>query len=363
MNNETNQARQLKEKLEKALEQTGALTIEQTASLWKTIVEAEKIETETANASKTARFEKLKFWVPIVVSLVTTMALVATLVFQVFQFKENTRLMKESEEDTQWRETLNRAKVIDGPEGAFGITLLKTFFDSTRYGLQAREVAIQILGHMADEDVFDSTFPDLMSRTAWWNLQDIANISKQLNEGYDMADDQLTSLTEERDNIKSSTNYSKAVIAQRLKSTDKEFDNLNHLRTASEHELATVSKAVARLLKDPATQHRPRDYDLSLANMQFVSGTGLSGIDLSYAIIRGTDFYKCDVSESDFSNITDFDDSNWKGTAWWRAKKISPELLKYLTDNWKFDEKQEYYNDQSKNAAEYEKFVKALSEK
>jgi hypothetical protein len=363
MENQTGTVKELKEQLEKALEQPGTLTLEQMASIWKTIVEAEQVETETANTSKTARFEKLKFWVPIIVSLVSTMALVATLIFQVFQFRENTRLMKDSEEDTQWRETLNRAKVTNGPEGAFGITLLKTFFDSSRYGSQAREVATEILGHMGDEDVFNTTFPGMMSRTDLSNLQDIANISKQLKEGYDSDCEQLTNLTQARENIQSSTNMPKYLISERLASNDEETKNVNHTYAASNDEIAKVSDAVANLLKSPATQHRSRDQNFSLTDMQFVSGTDLTNIDFSYAIIRGTEFYKCDVSGSDFSFIKDFDGSDWEGTAWWRAKKISEPLLKYLSDNWKFDKTQEYYNDQTKDDGEYEKKVEALSGK
>src|SRR6266436_661527 len=195
-------AEKLKERFAKALEEPGSLTIEQLASTWKAVAEAEKVEMETANTSKIARFEKLKFWVPIVVSLVGTGALVFTLIFQVFQFRENARLSKETAEDTQWREMLNRAKVTDGPEGVFAVTLLKSFFDSDRYGSQAREIATAILGHMGDESVFDMLFPDLIARTRWWNLKDVSIISKQLQEGFSLTGGQLQPLEKRREYLR-----------------------------------------------------------------------------------------------------------------------------------------------------------------
>src|SRR5205823_11257884 len=101
----TNRAKKLQEKFDHILADKVPLSLE-LASTWKAVAEAEKVETEIANAGKAARFEKLKFWIPIIVSLVSTGALVATVIFQVFQFRENTRLNREAAEDTQWREAL-----------------------------------------------------------------------------------------------------------------------------------------------------------------------------------------------------------------------------------------------------------------
>jgi hypothetical protein len=165
----------LKQKFEKALADSGPELLEKLAPMWKAIIEAEKTETDIANATTIARFERVKFWVPIIFSLVSTLALVATLVFQVTQFKENTILAKETSEDAQWREALTKAQDTNGPEGVFGVLLLKSFLKSDRYGQQARQTLVMILGHMGNREVFDSVFPDLMANTKWWNLGDREN--------------------------------------------------------------------------------------------------------------------------------------------------------------------------------------------
>ncbi len=361
MEKKSDRAQKLQEKFNNALSEQGPLTLE-LASTWQAVAEAEKVETEIANATKVARFEKLKFWIPIIVSLVSTGALVATVAFQVFQFRENTRLTKEAAEDTQWREALRSAKETKGPEGAFGVTLLKSFFDSNRYAKASREVATQILGHMGDEDVFNLAFPEIMARTAWWNVGDVAMISKELQGAYRSVDGDFQRLAEHRENLK--RNGPPEQAGQRLKSTDRQFDLLTHEKETFNNEIVRVSAAVVRLLRLPQTQHRSNEYEFVLSGLQFIA-EDLSNLDFHDALLRGTVFNKCDVTGSDFGELTEneFEDSNWDGTAWWRAKKISPELLKYLTsDDWKYDEKKEYPKDKTINATEYEKLVQALSQ-
>jgi len=352
-------AQRLRERFQNALDEPEA-PISELAATWKTLAEAEKVESEILNAGKSSRFERLKFWIPIVVSLVSTGALVATVIFQVFQFRENTRLTKEAAEDTQWREALKSARVTSGPEGAFGVTLLKSFFDSPRYGEASREVATQILGHMADEDVFNSAFSEVVARTRWWNIKDIALISKQLQDGFFTVTEKLDRLTERRNAIKASVPPDQ--VDHRLKSTDDEVELLTREKYTFENEIVQVSTAAVRLLRTQENQTRSNEYDFVLNGLQF-AGEDLSNLDFHDAKLRDTVFSNCDVTGCDFGGLTEneFSNSRWNGTAWWKAKRISPELLKYLVDRWKFDPTQTYLNDKVQDPAEYEKAVQALS--
>ena len=70
-------ADKIKDKLEKVLDEPGGLSVEQLASSWRAIAEVERAESEVARSREVGRFEKLKFWVPITASLISTMALIA----------------------------------------------------------------------------------------------------------------------------------------------------------------------------------------------------------------------------------------------------------------------------------------------
>ena len=307
------------------------------ASAWKDIVDAEKARLEVMNAVQISHLEKLKFWVPIIVSLVGTVALVSTLIFQVIQFNQNTVIARDSSEDTQWRETLNRVEATNGPEAMLSFILLKSFFGSERYGGQAREIGVEMLGGVMYSDTFEMLFRDLMERTTWNNLSDIVKISKRLNEDFYMADADLEEFEQKGDLIKSK----RAAQA----------------RSAFLAQLEFVSHSMADFLRKYG---RPKQRPLRLNSFVFLD-TDLSAVDLSNAQIQYAEFDDCDVSDVDLGEITVFGRSLWPGTPWWEAKRISPELLTYLITNWSYETNSAYLNGSWTNSIEqFETALKRL---
>jgi len=329
------------------------MSVEELASSWRAIAEVEKAESDVARAREVDRFEKLKFWVPIIASLISTMALVATVIFQVYQFRENTRLSKEAEEDTQWRETLNRVKVTQGPEGAFGIMMLKTFFDSSRYGRQSREVGTRVLGHMGDEDTFDLLFEAIMDHTDWSNSKDVAVVSKLLVDGYSAIGEDIDRAQKEREELEKQSSTSPAA-SHGLENIDREIQRLTGIRDIAVNEIKKVSEAFVKLLKDPEQRSHAKGHVIDLTGLQFYDAN-LSRIDFRNVNLVGVTFNNCDVTDADFDGLNEgrFTNSSWNSTAWWRIKRVSPDLLDYLQTNWAFNGKGDDYQGAAATAAEY----------
>jgi len=153
------------------------------------VAEAEKIESEIAASIRAARSESLRFWIPILAPVISALALIGTLLFQIQQHNENLKSQRAADEknanaqrlaneDAQWREVLTLAQGTEGPAGAYALTLMQSFFDSDRYKKQAREVTVVLLAQTAEPNVFSDNFAALLERTDWDSFRYLKNISR-----------------------------------------------------------------------------------------------------------------------------------------------------------------------------------------
>jgi hypothetical protein len=296
------------EVIDPALKSGDLATIERAAATWKALAEAEKLELDTKESAKKARSESARFWIPIFAPLLSAAALVATFLFQIQQAKA-------TGEDTAWREALNRGRSTQGPEGTFFLTLMKGFFDSERYAKPAREISVNILGHMADPDAFKVLFPDVMRRTTWENVNDICRIGSFLNKAYQKIPP--TDQAPKPDTVREMTSGKLSA-----KTLDTNFSQ----------EIALTGRSLASFMRSHSP--RPRNTRLELSDFQFGS-VNLDGLDFSQANVHGAAFFRCTVNDGLFRGINDFEDSDWEGTPWWRAREIDPRLLDYLVDNFR----------------------------
>src|SRR5437868_14202573 len=101
----------IKDKLvDPAIESGDLAVLKKASSIWKTAAEAESTEREIAHSSTKERTEKVRFWVPILVPLLTAIALIATLLLQMRQYQENVQQAAQSAEENAWREVLKGAQ-------------------------------------------------------------------------------------------------------------------------------------------------------------------------------------------------------------------------------------------------------------
>jgi len=152
--------------------------------------------------------------------------------------------------------------------------------------------------------------------------------------------------------------------------------------------VVTTSKGLVRFLRN-SLNSRPPNIELDLngcaiweqdvSNMDFgsanlemvdVESSDLRGVNFSganlfrayidYSNLTGTDFSNANVKDASFVGLQ-ASNSKWERTAWWRAKRISPDLLKYLQDNYKFSPSVSYRDDMTKDFSEYHQEVERLT--
>lgn len=372
--------------IDPALDSGDIPTLEKASSVWRSIAEAEKFEAEIAVVARSVNAESLRFWIPILAPLITALALIGTLVFQIQQFNQSYKLQKEANEenqrredrlneDTQWREalTLANTKPNDGLGKVFSLTLIKSFFDSEKYKKPAREIAAIQLGSIANPSIFSDNFAVLLERTDWSNFKDLTQISRVQAAVYNRYAYEADKLENQQNQFK--TSPSSPATPSSLYTSDDTF----FTRDDAEANVMTASKGLIQFLRD--TRHGPLPADMQLdlsscaifsqdmTNMNFsganlkelwISRSNISGSNFSQANLDSANIFHTDVKDADFSGVVEVRYSRWLETAWWRAKRISPDLLKYLKEKFPFSPQKEYEGDKTKSVSEYQKEVKRL---
>ena len=129
---------------------------------------------------------------------------------------------------------------------------------------------------------------------------------------------------------------------------------LSTLQRDTEDELKLVAKHLAGMLRE----RRPNQkVDLADVSLWF---TDLSGINFNGVALDNAEIYGCNVANATFQDVTRFRGSIWKNTPWWRAERMNPELLRYLKNEFPFDNNTQYYQDTTPEQAEYLREVTRL---
>lgn len=349
-----------------ALESNDLAGAEKALSTRKQLMEVEKLERDRDS-------DRWKFWVTVLAPLVTAAALIATLIVQGKQFaanmevqnantriqNENSKLQRESKEDEQYREALKTIQRTDMLYGITGIPLLKSFLDSPRYQAQTREVIVGLLPGVRRKDHFESLFEAVVSKTGWKNFSDLVRISAGLEREWSRGFEYISSMQKLPPDQRPRPDFGYVPPADGdkpapppLRISIEESERL--LRAIEVHQRITTG-AIARFLRQP----RPQGVVVDLADASLWKGD-FSEVDLSGAILNGTALISVDLRGADLSRITEFKESRWDNTAWWRAKAMSPELVEALHKFFAFSAKQAYENDDTKSRMEYQNELKRL---
>ncbi len=337
-------------------------TLEKTTAMWRSAAKAEKLELESSNLKRTMRSESARFWVPVIATFVSSAALVGTLFSQIRQFKENTRLQTEASEDTQYREAL---KSIENPErihGAIGIPLLKSFFDSPRYGSQAREVALNVMVGMVDQESFRSFFDPIAERTDWSNYRPVVRLEAALYEQWVGWHSDLDKLEKYEEGTQKKTSQSEArpekIPYQGPEPAIKKgtgppipLSEVKHMKEQKEKELWYCEDFLIQFLRKKRAPNQT--IDLSGASPVYLGGKDLTGLDLRGAILSDAVFDESKLDGADLSDVSQYEQSSWGSVAWWRAAKISSPLVKYLKEFYPYSSERKY--DKPSTQEEYDR--------
>lgn len=346
-------------------------SLEKATEIWRSSAEAQKLELESSNLRRAGRSESVRFWVPVVASLVSSAALVGTLIFQISQFKQNVRLQTEATEDTQYREML---KEIENPQiihGAVGIPLLITFLESPRYSGQARQVAINVLQGVSIYDSFRSLFDPIARKTDWSNYRDVVRLDALLYEEWSSWDNDLQRMKKNEEAMQTN---SRPPVPQKGGGPPPPAPptlpggpgrpplSLSQVSDITDQKGRAITYCEDFLLSF-LKKDRPHGLvlDLSGALPVYLGGKNLNGFNLKGATLTGAIFDDSKVDGADLSGVSQYDDSSWSGVAWWRAAAISPPLTDYLKKTFPYSSDAKY--DPPATLDDYQKQVSILEAK
>jgi hypothetical protein len=358
---------------DKALQSGVSSEIQAAAETWKAVAEAEKAEAEIIRAP--ARSERLRFWIPIAATLINSASLVCVFVFQVYQFQKTEALAQEQSklaqvtlqlqldqfkvtteqtrqtaEDAEFRDVMEKvASHMEGPDVMIGLTLIKPFLESPRYGESAREIAVSLLSHIVEPDSFKRIIRWVGKETDWENFEDLTTISRNLNdfktkETEEVPDtqvrvknlqDEIAKLESPATQPTTSPSANTDTLVRRLRMAQTDLDR----ETAEIVDLKLTSEEIARFLKGHS---RPPGYHLDLHGVQFIDAD-FTNMDFGDADLNEAKFDSCQFKDADMGQTPlPLSGSDWPNTAWWRAKRISPDLFEALKEGVQFDPTSSY---------------------
>jgi len=320
--------------------------------------EIAKLKVETGNLQRQSRSENLRFWIPIAAPFVGSVALVATLLFQVFQFNENARMTRQATEATQFREVLQNAQLNASKSGQAATSMIRlaSFLDSRTFGADTRRAMIPLMVELAILGEFKAFHTRMFPRVQYSDLPDVVEISRIQSEIDDQSISRKNQAQNQLDQAKADVARKVPGAEARVSRLQSAYDKEEESRSAISEEIRIVSADILSALKQKPISESP---DLSYTQ---IFDSDFAGVDFGSSDMTGMQIDYCDLSSSDLSKVRAFDGSHWHRTQCWLAKAISPELLAYLRKYVPFDSSTSYRGP-SVTQADYDKRLTALGRK
>lgn len=295
-----------------------------TAPDYKTIAEAlkaladyEKSSTDASDRKEMLRYESIKSFSTAIVPLLTLMTLAITVYFQWSQAQMTSR----ANEDAQWRTVVDTMSKNPSPTvNAVAMTGLIPFYDSDRYGDQARETMFLLTRQLTDETAFETLFGTAIKEASWARAKDLVRLGEMLQRGLEDIDQRAAVLQ----NL-----LAKGMANPPGSPLEVEIDIVQHQRDQVLKEQAFLGNQVGILLRQPRAEGTSIESDFS--GFMFFKAD-LSKADLSGLNLTSATFHQVDVNGATLTPEM-FESSGWYGTKWWTAAKISGPLLSYLIAN------------------------------
>jgi len=342
-----------KEALKKALstqdekERVEALGIAKTAAeTRKMMKEMEKIECDVKEAFREYKFGRTKVWAATLTPLLAVALTGVALILQSQQFRATANVQIHANEESQWRDAVNKLSMKNPGETMVSAFAMHNFFDS-RHGEQARIIAATLLPHVDNPDGFDNVFFGILHATNTSNEGHILGIGKT-----------LFNLQMDLYRLNVLTNQPALLDFHTLRQMLGDDDPPDFIRTnpASRRQAAVTAWMLASTsdgLRDlwGTKAAAPERTDLNGVVLERGLFHGLSeGLDFSDANLQNGALYHADFRDAkfvraaftrrlvshvmldgaDLSGVKEFEESKWEHANWWKAKCISKELVEYL---------------------------------
>jgi hypothetical protein len=165
--------------------------MDKAASISKAIAEAEQALDALASARRQARLQWTSAIATFLIPVVSLLALFGTIFFQMQQLRETRQensaqldATRQENEDKEWRDLLASMR---GPSETFDsdVTIaprLSSFFASPRYGGEAKDISIHLMGRLTNasgfKDLYHVVFADLSANS----FHELLDVDRSLNE-------------------------------------------------------------------------------------------------------------------------------------------------------------------------------------
>lgn len=337
---------------------------------------------ELETLSRKERTETIRFYISVVAPTLSAFAILGAFVFQTLQFKKSMEIQQQTvavqketvevqkkaaenqraaTENDQWREaTKTFTQGCTLAHGFAAVALLKAFLAEGAHQEEARSMAVHILGNVIYEDIFSDLFQatfvtkdadtEIDDKT-WTKIQDATKISKNLKYAYFHWNN--NSLVKFGDK---GPRPSENIPALPTPQPGLEEQNPEYIKSQLIIEVDLVGRFLVAHLRLPRDKEK---YKIDLTDAALWD-CDFSGMDLHNATLKSIYFYNVILEDADLSGVTEFESSAWENSAWWRAKIISPELLKYLKDHYAFNKTIKYTGATTATMGEYNTDVSRL---
>lgn len=312
------------------------------AELQKLALEESKLRNEIDTATKREHSDTIKEYVSILAPFITVISLVATLIWQSWQFRQSEKDKSNAAEDAQWADAIKTISQTGNLSP--GVIALNPFLKSPRYHNAARDEAVQLLASSDDPILFTDLFGAAFVPVGWNDLDGVLKLDRALYaRGQPL-------LIKEYD--------PKTDTSDLTKLTPKENQTFNYIGGA----MSVMCSQVGSVLRSPGRKGASLDF-----RSTGFTGCNWSTADLSGANIEGMYMWAMNLKDADLSGINQFEGADFSAVAWWEAKSISPELLQYLENHpiSKYKEGQKYglYHNETVTPQEYAAGLKRLRQR
>ena len=280
-------------------------------------LEESKLNRENRTAASRERHQRLGSLVSPLTPLFSVVALAATLTFQTWQFRQTEAARKDAAEEAAWTKSLDILSKSGhvSPE----VIAIEPFLQSPKHAAEARRAVVRLLINATDSTVFDDLFRGLFVPVDWSNIDQVLRLDRGLvpkalalyAKSWD-PDRQLNDMSKLSDSEARAYNYILYVLPQ-------------------------LCAAVGSVLRTSRPSGQNLDLSGTLFNGCDWSGANLTDTQLTSSIVRYVN-----LENADLGATAGFDRADFWGTAWWKAKRLSPDLAAFLREKFPCNPKNKY---------------------
>jgi hypothetical protein len=268
-------------------------------------------------------FERTKILAKILTPVLPVIAILltaGTLIFQIVQFSNTSDAQRKSTEDTAWHATMKNV-VLQPPSAVLVAAFdMQSFLSSPRYDQQARAILATLLPNVEDSSGFDVVFSNLHRTTNKDQLDELVGIARVI-----AAKDHDTFKADNHGTEKSFRDFVQDPTAFYGDESD---SPVLHLALVRSWEIDSISQGLSYFWAPNTARYKgsPSGHNLS----GIILESNFTDVNFSSANLESAMFWGATVTNTDFSGISKFKNSQWQHTNWWNANKMSCDLVRYL---------------------------------